>query len=456
MPLPTTDPRTVGLDAQGVLDLLDGAAHLDLHSLAIARGGQAVARGWWAPYAPDRRHLLYSVSKSVTATTVATLVADGLLGLDDEILRHLPPAALAGEIADVWRRVTVRHCLTMTVGHTTDGWRPQLRDADEPIRAILDNPPDAEPGTVFCYNQIATYLLARAAEHRGGAPLDVLARERVLAPLGGSDLVWETDRAGHPVGFSGARLRTDDLLSLTQLWLDRGEAQGRQVVPAAWVDEASAPFLPVDPDEQSDWAQGYGQSFWNARHGYRADGAHGQYGLVLPKQGLAVAVTSELVDMQELLDLVWQHLLPAVDREGSAEADERLRKRLASLTIPPLGTSAGPPEHRSFAVDPASDVSGVRGVQVDAEGSTLTLLREGETLTVEVGDAAWRTTEPVVDGRTLPLSASGGWTEAGYSAEVRVIETPHSFRVDTGPAGAVLTWRQQPLGGSDPLVGVIP
>lgn len=458
MPLPTTDPSQAGIDAQGVIDFLDGAAHLDLHSLAIARGGQAIARGWWAPYAPERRHLLYSVSKSVTATTVATLVAEGLLGLDDPILRHLPPGALAGAgpVADVWRQVTVRHCLTMTVGHTADAWTPHLRTAEEPIHAILANPPDGEPGAVFAYNQIATYLLSRAAEHRGGAPLDVLARERVLGPLGSTDMVWETDPAGHPLGFSGVRLRTDDLLALTQLWLDRGAHGDAQVVPAAWVDEASAPFLPVEPDDSSDWAQGYGQSFWNARHGYRADGACGQYGIVLPEQGLAIAITSEVIDMQEVLDLLWQHLLPAVDRAGSAEVDDQLRARMAALTIPALGTSAGPPEHRSFAVDPASDVTGIRGVQVDAEGSTLTLLREGDALQIEVGDHAWRTAEPVVDGRTLPLSASGGWTESGYVAEVRMVETPHSFRVVSGPAGALLSWRLQPLGSGNPLICATP
>lgn len=458
MPLATADPRHAGVDAQGVLDLLDGAAHLDLHSIAIARGGQVLARGWWAPYAPDLRQLVYSISKSVTATTIATLVEDGLLGLDEPVLEQLPPAALAGAgtIAEVWRRVTLRHCLTMTVGHAQDAWSRQLNEADEPIHPILADPPGHEPGTVFAYNQVATYLASRAAEHRGGAPLDVLARERVLGRIGETDMVWETDNGGHPWGFSGVRIRTDEVLALAQLWLDRGAAAGRQVVPADWVDEASAPFLPWAADEQSDWTRGYGQSFWTSQYGYRADGAFGQLGLVLPEQQLAVAVTSEIEDMGELLELIWRHLVPAVGRTGTAEADERLRERLASLTIPTLATMAGPPEHRTFAVDPASDVAGVRSVQIDAEGSTLTLTREGEDIRVEVGDAAWCTTAPLVDGRTLPVSASGGWIDQGYRAEVRLIETPHSFRVETGPAGMLLTWRRLPLNGPDVMIGVTP
>jgi hypothetical protein len=61
-----------------------------------------------------------------------------------------------------------------------------------------------------------------------------------------------------------------------------------------------------------------------------------------------------------------------------------------------------------------------------------------------------------VDGRSLPVAASGGWTESGYVAEIRMVETPHSFRVATGPSGALLSWRLAPLGGGDPLVCATP
>lgn len=452
-----TNPDDVGVDSRGILDLLDAASHLELHSLAIARDGQCLARGWWAPYRADRRHLLYSVSKSLTATTVGALVADGVLGLDDPVLQHLPPAALAGagDIPDVWRQLTVRHCLTMTVGHTAEAWPPV--PAEELIHTILANPPSEPPGTTFCYNQVGVYLVARAVERLTGASLADVARERVLAPLGVTDLEWETDGAGHALGFTGARMRTDDLLTLVQLWLDGGRHDGTVVVPQEWVEEASTPFLPVPPDDSSDWAQGYGQSFWRSRHGYRADGAFGQLGLVLPEQRMAVALTGENDDIQELLDLVWQHLLPAVDRAGSAEADAALAERLAGLTIPPLRGSAGPDEHRTWPVDPSSDLAPIyTSVRVDADGSSLTLVRDGVDLTIPVGDGVWADHALEVDGRRLALATSGGWTDDGYAAEVRVVETPHSFRVTTGPGGAVLRWRRAPLRTTDPVACGLP
>ena len=89
-------------------------------------------------------------------------------------------------------------------------------------------------------------------------------------------------------------------------------------MPAAWYDEATVPFLAMPPDDTSDWAQGYGYSYWIARHGYRGDGAYGQYGVVLPEHGVALAITSEVLDMQSVLDLAWAHLLPAFDGPGSS------------------------------------------------------------------------------------------------------------------------------------------
>lgn len=453
MPLTTSSPSHARIDAQGIIDFLDAAAHLDLHSIAIARDGQTIARGWWAPYSAQQRHLLYSCSKSVTASTVAALVGDGLFGLDDAVLDLLPAEAVAGagEVAQVWRRVTVRHCLTMTIGHTYDAW-PSFtwRDEQEPLHTLLGNPPDAEPGSVFAYNQVCTYLLSRVVEQITSRPLDEVAMTRVLSRIGVPSIDWEHDGAGHPLGFTGARLRTDDLLALTQLWLDRGRVGDDQIINATFFDVATTDVMGVEPNPTSDW-QGYGHSFWIARHGFRADGAYGQYGIVLPEQRVVIAMTTEVADLQEPLDLLWQHVLPAIDRPGSAEADARLDERLAALAIPALASSQPAAGIRSWSVDPSSDL-GEAYSHVRLDGDSLVLVRDGLDLMIMVGDGVWASSEIVADAAHLPVVASGGWTEHGYQAEIRVIETPHSFRVDAGVNGvARLRWQQVPLRGVDPM-----
>ena len=86
--------------------LLDGfgAAGLELHSLMLLRHGHVVAEGWWAPYAPDGLHLLYSLSKSFTSTAVGLAVGEGLLDVDDLVTSFFPDEVPA----DVHPRVAMQ------------------------------------------------------------------------------------------------------------------------------------------------------------------------------------------------------------------------------------------------------------------------------------------------------------------------------------------------------------
>ena len=129
MPMPRSTPTAEGVDARGLLALLDAfetPGH-GLHSIMVARHGRLIAEGWWAPYARDRVHLAYSLSKSFTATVLGDLAGRGLVDLDAPVWSYL---ADVEAIPEAWRRTTVRHCITMTVGHTEDVWN--WRGGDEP------------------------------------------------------------------------------------------------------------------------------------------------------------------------------------------------------------------------------------------------------------------------------------------------------------------------------------
>ncbi|MGL5929101.1 MAG: serine hydrolase, partial [Dermatophilaceae bacterium] len=95
--LPTDAPSAQGVDARGILALVDAleeGGH-DPHSLLLARHGRVLARGWWTPYAAERIQLVYSLSKSFTATAVGLLVDEGRLSLEDRVFEllagDLPP-----------------------------------------------------------------------------------------------------------------------------------------------------------------------------------------------------------------------------------------------------------------------------------------------------------------------------------------------------------------------------
>jgi CubicO group peptidase (beta-lactamase class C family) len=477
--LPTSPPSAQGVDALGLLALVDAleADDHDPHSLLVARHGHVVAQGWWAPYAPERVQLVYSLSKSFTATAVGLLVDEGRLSLDQPVLDLLPPGDLpAGvEVPDRYRRLTLGHCLTMATGHDGEGWGPSVAEAahqpivdgdqsDPVLAAILATPQEHEPGTAWAYNQIATYLAAGAVRGAAGSSVLSLLRERVLPlldPFGGADVVWHRTATGRELGFSGLHVGTDAILALAQLYLDRGEWDGSPLLSPEWVTTATTSTgLPNrESDPNPDWSEGYGCSFWIARHGYRGDGAYGQYAIVLPEHDVAVAITSETLDMQAVLDLVWDHLLPAVGHEdeiGDELADAALEERLEILAVPTLSSSApGPPTGSWVRADDSTLPPAYAAMSLAPGGAAyeVVLDREGTRVRFDVGDGEWAESTFAVGGVELPVVASGGWDGDGcFAADVRLIETPHTVRLRTRPDGTVhLGWRQVPMYGADPL-----
>ncbi|WP_069772106.1 serine hydrolase [Streptomyces sp. LUP30] len=465
--LPSSAPSAEGVDALGVLAFLDAVESAELvepHSLMILRHGRLVASGWWEPYTSDRLHLLYSLSKSFTSTAAGFAVAEGLIGLDDPVVSYFPE--LDAEITDPRSRaMLVRHVASMASGHEEETYdRAHALDRDDLVLGFLLLPPDREPGSVFAYNQPATYALAAIVQRVTGRSLTAYLRPRLLDPLGVGEVAWLTDRSGRELGFSGLHATTDAIARLGQLYLDEGGRQGERLLSREWVAEATRAHVPTNPGapadaDRLDWDRGYGFQFWRSRHGYRGDGAYGQFCLVLPEHDAVIATTAATGDMQALLTLVWEHLLPAFRPgllTGREEADAALARRLAGLALPPAAGEPAPPQEAgrwSGAVfAPAggtcADQPGLTGVTVDggAGGWTLSLAEKQGDLRLELPTAdGWRVSE-----EPLPTAVGGGWTDADtLTAHVVFLETPHRLRVTCSLAARTFTarWDTTPLHG---------
>ncbi|MEU3891678.1 serine hydrolase domain-containing protein [Streptomyces sp. NPDC029041] len=463
--LPHSAPAAQGVDACGVhafLDALEAAPDIEPHSLMIMRHGRLVVAGWWAPYTAGRRHLLYSLSKSFTATAAALAEAEGLLDFDAPVTSYFPE--FEADITDPRSRaMLVRHVASMASGHRRDTVDEAFgRGVSEPVRQFLLLPPDADPGTVFAYNQPATYTLAAIVQRVTGQPLTAYLRPRLLDPLGIGEVAWLSDRTGRELGFSGLHATTDAIARFGQLYLRDGLWAGERLLPEGWAARASHPRTPTaglmgDVDRQ-DWDQGYGYQFWTSRHGYRGDGAFGQFCLVLPEHDVVIAATSATERMQEYLNLVWKHLLPAFGPgplTGREAADAELRERLGRLALPPAPGRSGPfGRERDWAgaVFTASDGDGPlrsAGLTRDAGGWTLTLTGEQDRadrpdrLDLPIAREGWTVAE-----EPLPAAVSGGWSDGGTLAvDVVFLETPHRLALTCSLAEGTLTahWRTSPL-----------
>jgi CubicO group peptidase (beta-lactamase class C family) len=455
-PLPRSTPEREGVASAAVraFVLAADSAVDALHSVMVVRHGRVVAEGWWAPYDAATPHALFSLSKSFTATAVGLAAAEGRLSLDDRVLALFPEDAPA-DPPEHLGRMRLRDLLRMSTGHQTEPafWletaAPDSARGATWVRRFLAHPVPFKPGTHFLYNTPATYMLSAAVQRRTGQTVLDYLRPRLFAPLGIEAPAWDASPEGVTLGGYGLRARTEDVAKFGQLYLQRGVWNGRRLLPAAWVDEATARQTSNGSNPASDWDQGYGYQFWRSRHGsYRGDGAFGQYVLVLPEQDAVVAITGGVRDMQAVMDLVWDRLLPAMRPAALADdpaAAGALRSTLAGLSVrPPAGRAAGPLAARvsgRWYAFPEND-RGVRAVALDLSGGAAALLvrtAAGETRT-PVGLGAWARgrggfangIERLLSAPARPaVAASGAWTSDGvFTVKLVAPETPYASTLD--------------------------
>ncbi len=464
--LPRSTPADQGVDPAAILsflDTLDERPDIEMHSLMVVRHGQVVAEGWWAPYSAARPHLLYSLSKSFTSTAAAFAQAEGLLTLDDTVISHFPE--FAADITDPRSRsVKVRHVASMAAGHTREMMDEALtRDPREPVRGFLLIPPDRDPGTVFAYSQPCTYTLASIIQRNAGMPLTRYLRPRLFDPLGIGHVGWHGFPPGREQGFSGLHARTEDIAKLGLLYLQQGQWEGTQLIPGEWVAEATSEQVSNPDNPSPDWRQGYGFQFWMSRHGYRGDGAYGQFCVILPEQDAVIVTTACTLDMQALLDAMWAHLLPGLGpaSPGAASAHDQLSARLAHLALPACLAAPAPADWGPWTSAPFTITASTAGTQAQpfltsievaprADGWQISLIEAANALAFPVGTGGWTVSEHADrHGDTIPVAASGGWLDdQTLRAEVIFLETPHRMDITCSlPARtAAAAWRHPPLG----------
>jgi CubicO group peptidase (beta-lactamase class C family) len=284
------------------------ADSVDIHSIMVLHHGRVVAEKWWSEGAPDLPHIMNSVSKTWTATAVGFGIAEGLLSLDDKVVSFFPDKVPA-EHSPLLDEMTVRHLLTMSTGQPEQS----PRSGEDWIADFMAASVEDAPGTVFRYNSMATFMLSAIMQKVSGLKLTEYLQTRLFGPLAITGYRWDESPDGINTGGWGLYIKTEDMAKLGQLFLQNGVWNGEQLLPEGWAGEASTWKIANGDDPESDWAQGYCFQMWRCRHGaYRADGANGQFIVVMPEQDAVVAITAGLRDMQAELNLVWDHILPAL------------------------------------------------------------------------------------------------------------------------------------------------
>jgi CubicO group peptidase (beta-lactamase class C family) len=449
--VPTSDPSEQGVDPDGLrafVDALVADPRIEPHGLIVQRHGHRIVERYWAPHRAGQLRLVYSLSKTFTGTALALQLGEGRLSLDDPVTDHFP------DLADArWAPVRIRHLASMSTGHDREMLLDAFaQDPSDVVRGFFQLPPPHEPGTVFAYNQPPVLALATLLQRLAGERLVDYLRPRLTEPLGLADLRWHEYRPGIDLGFSGVYTDLDAIARLGQLHLDDGVSNGQRLLPEGWVAQASRPQVANPHEPEPDWRQGYGFQLWMCQHGYRGDGAFGQYMLVLPEHDTVVAFFSCTPEMQSVLDHAWAHLLPALGPAplppGAADADLASRRLGTPTAADRVGAGLGAvvdgryapcrPHERTHRTLTAIDVASVTDGQV--------VLHEGDDASITVPLAtSW------TDVAGAPLSASAATDPDGRLViDLALLATPHRLELTLDPATCTFdaAWPAVPLFGA--------
>ena len=332
------EAESVGLDAgliDALVEQLEAGSFRNLHSLLVVKGGRLVVEEYSGDLGADDLHYTASVTKSVATLLLGMAMQRGLLpGLDDGVL-DMPLSELLPEYSQALSQnpgkagMTLRHVLSMTGGLEWDedsfpyddprnDWA-RVRDADDPLDVIFQQPMASEPGTHFVYSggmsTIVGYLLERATD---GQPRS-FAEQELFEPLGITEYRWWDLEGGLLDAPGGLHLRPRDMAKIGQLMLHGGLWDGKRIVSDEWVTETSRRHVenPGSPDYALQWWCGDFNYRGRSTYLYMASGHGGQKIFVVPDFDMVIVLTHQVFDnpFGELnnLSILSRYLLPAAD-----------------------------------------------------------------------------------------------------------------------------------------------
>lgn len=247
----------------------------------------------------------YSVSKSVASFAVGIAIEEGLIQLDSRILPYFPEID-PQECSEFCQRITVRHLLTMTSGlknplfFMDDEERYQTRDW---VSAFFHAEFEHEPGTHFLYSNFNTYILGCLIEKVSKETLKDYLIPRLFIPIGIGNPDWLTCPLGHTTAANSLMLTADEMGKIGQLLLQEGNWDGKQLVPAWYLAEATKKQM------ENPSADGYGYHFWinPDKNSFRASGKYGQSIIVIPDKNKVVVV--QALCQNSIFQDVWNMLV---------------------------------------------------------------------------------------------------------------------------------------------------
>jgi len=265
-----------------------------IHSILVSWNGQLVLEHYFNGTNPARANNIKSVSKSVISALVGIAIEQGHISGVEQPIGEYFGSALANSVDSPKRGITIKNLLTMQSGLETTSNRNYgawVLSSDW-VGFALRQPLELPPGRVMEYSTGNTHLLSAILTQATGQSTLAFARRALAEPLGFRLAPWPTDTTGIYFGGNDMEMTPKQMLAFGQMYLNNGQANGRQVVPTDWVEHSLMRHAKSTREE----GRYYGYGWWNrdmaGLETPYAWGYGGQFILLVPEIDLVVVTTS--------------------------------------------------------------------------------------------------------------------------------------------------------------------
>lgn len=370
--MPSSAPEAEGVPSAAIIRFMDevNCGRLQLHAFEIARHGRIIASAAAAPYTMDSFHRICSAAKGVVASAVLIAVGEGRFTLDSPVLPLLDPVHIPDSPDERWQRLTVYHLLTMHTGHAEDTFFEMFGGKSSRwIRTFFEIAPEYEPGTFFCYDMGAQYVMNEIIRHTTGEDLGAYLTPRLFEPMG-IEAQYDFTQPEGLFFSSHIQFKPSALTKLSQLYLQGGAWNGRQLIKRELAELAAQQHSPceyTDADfgvREADDNAGYGLHMWrNSVGGFRFCGGQGQFGVILPEYDMVLSTFGGEDRLNLILEAFWRTVLRSCHYralpENAADA-ARLRRRMTAFStaqepLSDLSSTAKAVSGRRYAFDGNSE-----------------------------------------------------------------------------------------------------
>jgi len=288
---PVSTPEEQGLDPELVAELYYTASQLEtIYSLLVFKNGYLVAEDYFNGGAPDKQSKIQSVTKSITSALVGIAIEEGFIeSVDQKMMDFFPE--LKSQITDSRKNeITIQQMLQMRAGYPWEESTPELMEllfSGFHNDTLVHVPLVRDPGSDSEYSNLTSHILGMIVARACGTDLKSFAIEHLFGPLGIEPGFWQQDWDGNYLGFADLDLSSTDLAKFGLLYLNEGKYNGKQIVPAKWVEESLQTYSKKTWKFRvgRNWGDnGYGYQWWSIKAGdyhYNMAWGHGGQQIIL-------------------------------------------------------------------------------------------------------------------------------------------------------------------------------